>query len=113
VAITALVTPLVAWAVSLAGSYLVQDFICSAARSADRPSPGATVDAILIALNAAMLALCVAAGALAAWSAVRARRRDRPPLVLFLAVAGMLGAVLFAYGVVLIGTNPLIYGGCQ
>ncbi|RWZ67997.1 hypothetical protein ELQ92_01695 [Labedella populi] len=105
--------PIVAWLVSLAGSYAVQDFTCSAASSVGHPQPVAGLTVVLIALNAAMLAVCVISAAVGAVLLRRGRASSGFRLRVFLLVVGFASSLFFAFGVVLIGANPLIYGACQ
>lgn len=107
------IVPIGAWLVSLAGSYAVQDFTCSAASSVGHPQPVAGLTVVLIALNAAMLALCIGSAVIGGVLLRRDGTSSGFRLRVFLLVVGFASSLFFAFGVVLIGANPLIYGACQ
>jgi hypothetical protein len=103
--------PVAAWIASLAVSYLVQDFTCSAAASTGAPPPGAGLEVLLLALNAVLLLVALAAGGLALVLALRAPDEDTAGLRFLGGTAATL-ALLFAFGIVLIGVTPLMFETC-
>lgn len=110
--VVAALTPLAAWSAAFLLSYVIQDFICAAAHSADQAVPATTVRVILVGLNAVLLLVTLGAGALG-WSWWRRfRRQDRPGVERFLALITIVAAVLFAFSIVLIGINPLFLEVC-
>jgi hypothetical protein len=111
--VLAVLAPIVAWAISLAGSYVLQDFVCSAVGSAGRAAPGSGLTLTLVVLNVAMLLVCIAAGVLAVVAGRAAGKEAGAGLARFLALFGVLSAFMFGYGVVLIAVTPLLYGPCQ
>jgi hypothetical protein len=110
-AVAAVIVPAVAWALALGASYAVQDFACTAYASAGAPAPDAAVGAVVLALDAVLLLVTVAAGVLA----VRALRRGRAAddhLLGFLGALGLALALGFGAGIVLVAVNPLVLEVC-
>ncbi|MDX2377259.1 hypothetical protein M4I32_10655 [Microbacterium sp. LRZ72] len=110
--VAALVAPIVAWLISLGASYVIQDFTCSAYTSTGRMPPGSAVFWIVVALNACMLAICVAAVIAGAVLLVRREREQDESGGAFLGVAAIGAGLFFGYGVVMIGATPFLFGGC-
>jgi TRAP-type mannitol/chloroaromatic compound transport system permease small subunit len=108
----ALLTPPVAWLISLAVSYAIEDFACAAAATADGAAPETAVRTVVLGLNAVLLVvtgLAVAAG-------VRAARtgsgEEEERVQVFLGTTGAALGTLFAFGIVLIAWNPLVLEVC-
>ncbi|MFC8923065.1 hypothetical protein [Cellulosimicrobium sp. NPDC057127] len=110
-AVASVLVPPVAWAVALGASYAVQDFACTAYASAGAPAPDAAVGAVVLALDAVLLLLTVAAGVVALRALRRARATD-DDLLRFLGALGLALAVGFGAGIVLIAVNPLVLEVC-
>lgn len=109
-AIAAFVVPPLAWLISLALSYVLQDFTCTAAASAAAVPPEDMLRIALLILNGGLLIVTVVSGVL---SVVLARRDDdERNTVMFLAWTGAASAALFGFGIVLIGIHPLMFGMC-
>lgn len=106
-----LVVPPLVWIGSLAMSWLIQDFTCTAARTAGAAVPGNTLFWVLIVLNVVMLAIIVACG-LDSLRTLRQARRTEAPLMSFVGYAGVGLAALFGFGVTLIGITPLLFDIC-
>jgi len=98
------------WLISLALSYVLQDFTCAAAASAAAVPPETMLRAALLTLNGGLLIVTVLSGVL---SVMLARREDDDRnTVTFLGWTGAASAALFGFGIVLIGIHPLIFGMC-
>lgn len=113
-----LLGPAVAWLLSLSVSYVVHDFVCAAARTAGDPAPLAALRAGIVVVNVVLLLVALGAGILAV-AMYRASRRpedeDAEAVVAptrFAGVTGIALAVLFAFGIVLIGMTPVAVGAC-
>lgn len=106
-AVLSVVIPPLAWLGSLGGSYLVQDFVCSAYESAARPGPDGTVLVLILVGNALLLVLTLLAG-WAGW--VRWRRGARGER--FLGLIGLGTMPFFALGIILIALPPLFLEVC-
>lgn len=104
--------PPAAWLLSLGGSYVLEDFTCTAVASAGRTPPEWGLWALLLALNAVLLLITLLAG-ITGWGALRrAGRTARPNLVRFLGGVGAVLSLVMAYGIVLIGTQLLFLEVC-
>ncbi|GGH47983.1 hypothetical protein [Microbacterium album] len=109
--IASFTVPPVAWLGSLGLSYVIEDFTCAAVASAAAPVPDAALQVLLLVLNAVLLIVCLAAGAL---GVVLARRDDEERnTIAFLGWTGVASAALFGFGIVLIGIHPLLLGICS
>ena len=106
-AVASVVVPPLAWLSSLAASYVVQDFVCSAFESAARPGPDGTLLVLILVGNALLLVLTVLAG-WAGW--VRWRRGARGER--FLGLVGLGTMPFFALGIILIALPPLFLEVC-
>lgn len=106
-AVTGIVLPPLAWLTSLALSYLVQDFTCSAYESAARPGPDGTVLTWLLVVNGVLLLLTL----LASWGGW-VRYRDGEGADRFLGAVGVGAGLLFALGIVWIAVPPLFLEVC-
>lgn len=107
--LVAALLPLAAWSASFLGSYVVQDFACQAAASADRMLSPTTLPVALLVANALLLVICLLpalAGQL--WL----RRHTMQPVDRFLARAALIGGLLFGFSIVLIGINPAVLEVC-
>lgn len=105
--------PPAAWVLSLGLSYLVQDFTCSAAASAGAPPPESALLVVLTALNLILLLLTLLAGAGGLLLARHRRKRGGTQVLGFLGYVGAVLALVFSYGIVLIGLNPFVFEVCQ
>lgn len=114
--LAAFLAPIMAWLISLAASYVIQDFTCSAYTSAGRIPPGAAVFWLVVTLNAVMLVVCIAAVitgiALLARGNRKSVREEDASRGGFLGVSAIVAGLFFGYGVALIGAAPLLFGGC-
>jgi hypothetical protein len=110
-AVASVVVPAVAWAVALGASYAVQDFACTAYASAGAQAPDTAVGAVVLALDAALLLITVAAGVVAFLALRRARATD-DDLLRFLGALGLALAIGFGAGIVLVAVNPLVLEVC-
>lgn len=107
IAVASVVVPPLAWLGSLAASYTVQDFTCSAFASAARPGPDGTVLVLLLVGNALLLVLT----ALTGWGGwTRWQKGSRGERFLGLVGAGM--TPVFLLGIVLIALPPLFLEVC-
>lgn len=104
-------TPPAAWLASLAGSYAIDDFACTAAQSAGAVPPGAGVLTAVIVLNAVLLAATVLAGFLA--HRMARSRRDQHPAIGFLGTTTLVSAVVFGAGIIFIALVGIALGGCS
>lgn len=111
VATVAALAPPVAWLLSLGLSYVIEDFVCTAAASAGAPAPTETVRVLIVVLNIVLLLVTVAAG-LAGFAAARRAPSNGSGAALFLGYTGALLAMMFAFGIILIGINPLVLEVC-
>ncbi|MBE1874884.1 hypothetical protein [Myceligenerans pegani] len=110
-AVAAVLIPPAAWVTALGLSYLVQDFACTAYTSSGRPPPSTVIGALVIGLDAVLLALTLAAGAVA-WREHRRAAGDDSPLTGFLGLLGTALSLGFAAGIVMIAVNPLVLEVC-
>ncbi|GAB2943877.1 hypothetical protein GCM10027280_35690 [Micromonospora polyrhachis] len=110
-AVAALLVPPVAWALSLALSYAIQDFTCSAYGSVAEPPPEGAIFAVLTVLNAVLFLVTVLAGIAGFVVARRIGRGRRSPLV-FLGYVGAGLAVVFGFGIVLIAWPQFVVEVC-
>lgn len=106
-----LLVPPVAWVASLGLSWLVQDFTCTASMTAGAPVPETALLVTLFVMNAVLLLITVGSG-LFSVRALRRGRRVHAPLMSFLGISGIALAVLFGFGIVLIGSAPLVLEVC-
>lgn len=106
-AVLSVLLPPAAWLVSLAASYVLQDFTCSAFANAGRPGPGDTLLVLLLVGNALLLALTVLAG-IVGWRQWRSGRST----VRFLGLVGAGLSVFFGLGILMIGLPPLFLEVC-
>ncbi|WP_179951027.1 hypothetical protein [Xylanimonas oleitrophica] len=111
-AVTAVIVPPVAWVAALGLSYVVQDFTCTAYASNGAPAPSAGVGAVILATDAVLLLLTVAAGLVALRTVRHARADGGRPLQAFCGLLGVMLAVAFGAGIVLIAVNPLVLEVC-
>ncbi|MFW2514588.1 hypothetical protein ACNI3K_12515 [Demequina sp. SO4-13] len=112
VALVALaLVPPAAWLASLAGSYAIDDFACTAARSAGATAPSSGVLTAVLILNAALLVLTILAGFVA--FRIGRRRRDQHPAIGFLGISTLASAVVFGGGIVFIALTGIALGGCS
>lgn len=111
VAIVSALAPPVAWLLSLGLSYAIEDFVCTAAASAGAPPPTETVRVLIVVLNIVLLLVTVVAG-LAGFAAARRAPSHGSGAALFLGYTGALLAIMFAFGIILIGINPLVLEVC-
>ncbi|PZF92780.1 hypothetical protein [Micromonospora deserti] len=114
-----LLGPAAAWLVALGASYAVADASCTLRQSGR--GVGLNVPVTILALNAVLAVVPVAAG----WVAFRLRQRSprgrragggtraRAELARFAGVSGIGLAVIFLLGVVLLAVNPLVFWNCQ
>lgn len=100
----------VLWLLSLAVSYAIEDFVCTATASAAVPQPSETLRILLVALNAVLLLLTLLAGVLGFLAATRAEGLG---VATFLGYTGAVLAVMYAYSIVLIGIQPLLLEACS
>lgn len=115
IAVTAAVVPPIAWLVSLAMSYVIQGFSCAAASSADVAPPEETLHVILIVLNVVLLAVTVAAGIaglLLARSLMTTGEHTGSRVLVFLGWAAVVLALVFGYGIILIGGGVVVLPAC-
>lgn len=110
VAVVLFLVPPIAWVFSLGASYVVDDFVCTAAASAGAVPPAAPVRWVVVALNLVLLAATVASGVLAFLGDRRSERSA--PVMSFLSWTTVGSAALFAYGIVLIGASVLLLRTC-
>ncbi|MGW9551442.1 hypothetical protein ACWG8W_10380 [Citricoccus zhacaiensis] len=110
-AVLPLLIPPIAWVASLGLSWLVQDFTCTASMTAGAPVPEAALLVTLFVMNAVLLLITVGSG-LFSVRALRRGRRVHAPLMSFLGFIGIALAVLFGFGIVLIGSAPLVLEVC-
>lgn len=103
----------VLWMLSLAVSYAIEDFVCTATASAAVPQPSETLRILLVALNAVLLLLTLLAGVLGFLAARAATRAEGLGVVTFLGYTGAVLAVMYAYSIVLIGIQPLLLEACS
>lgn len=103
----ATIVPPVAWLVSLAASYVLQDFACSAYASAGAAAPDGSILVGLLAGNAVLLLVTVVAGVL---GTLEYRREEG--VRGFLGLIGLGSSVVFGLGIVLIAVNPLVLEVC-
>lgn len=106
-----LVIPPAAWTASLGLSWAVQDFTCSAMLTAGAAVPGQALFTTLLVINLVLLAVIILCGALCLRTLLRARR-VHSPLQSFLGLTGVALAVLFGFGVVMIGSAPFVFEIC-
>lgn len=106
-ALASVVVPPLAWIMSLAASYVIQDFTCTNFASAGRPGPDGPVLWLILGLNAVLLILAVLAGA-AGWRQWRTGHRT----VRYLGLVGAGASLLFVLGIVLIAMPPLFLEVC-
>ena len=106
-AVASVVVPPLAWLSSLAASYVVQDFVCSAFESAARPGPDGTVRVLITIINVLLLVLTVLTG-WAGWT--RWRHGSGGERFLGLVGAGM--TPVFVLGIVLIALPPFLLEVC-
>lgn len=110
--VAAVLVPPVAWVGALGLSYVVQDFACTAYASAGRTPPTTVIGAAVIGLDVVLLLLTLAAGVVA-WRTNRgAPTSDSSPLFGFLGRLGLLLALGFGAGIVMIAVNPLVLEVC-
>ncbi|GAB3553474.1 hypothetical protein GCM10027404_26000 [Arthrobacter tumbae] len=112
VATVAALTPPVVWLLSLGLSYAIEDFVCTAAASAGAPAPTETVRVLIIVLNIVLLLVTVAAGLAGFVAARRVPASNGSGAATFLGYTGALLAIMFAFGIILIGINPLVLEVC-
>lgn len=105
--VTVLVVPLLAWITSLAASYVLQDFTCTAYSTAGHEPPEQALLIVITAVNVVLLAITIACGVLA-WRETRAHTGVRH----FLGYIGVALAAFMAWGIILIAVNPFILGVC-
>jgi hypothetical protein len=111
-AVASVLVPPAAWLLSLSGSYVLEDFVCTAVASAGRTPPEWGLWVLLIVLNTVLLLITLLAG-ITGWGALRrARRAARPALVRFLGGVGAVLSLVMAYGIVLIATQLLFLEVC-
>lgn len=106
-----LLIPPVAWIASLGLSWLVQDFTCTAAVTTGTPVSATALFVTLMVLNGVLLLITLGSG-LASVRQLRSGRCAGEGLSTFLGGVGLLLALLFAFGIVLIGASPLILEIC-
>lgn len=108
-----IVVPFLAWAGSLGGSYVLQDFTCLNYASAGTPAAESNLQITLTLLNLAMLVITVVSGAVAGWILRRAADGPHPELLRFLGFVGGASALTCAFSVILIGIQPLLLEVCS
>lgn len=110
-AVVLFLVPPVAWVLSLGLSYLVDDFVCSAAWSVGAEAPATGVRLIVVVLNLVLLAVTAVAGVLA----FRGRRRSgrAAHVMSFLSWTTVGSAALFGYGIVLIAASAFVLRTCS
>lgn len=101
-----------AWLAALAGSYVVEDFVCTAAASRADTAPADTVEAVVLVLNALLLLLTLAVGVVGGYVGRRNGEGPRSATT-FLGYLGAGLSLLFGFGIVLIMANPLVLEACQ
>lgn len=106
-AVLAVVVPPLAWLVSLAGSYVGQDFTCSAFASAARPGPGGAVLTFILVVNTLLLLLTLLAGWVGWTRWQRGEGAER-----FLGLVAILSVPFFALGIVLIALPSIFLEVC-
>lgn len=106
-----ILVPPVAWIASLGLSWAVQDFTCTAAFTTGTPVPDTALFTVLMVMNLVLLLVIVAYG-LVSVRDLRRGVRERAPLVSFLGLTGIALAVMFGFGVVMIGATPLVFEIC-
>lgn len=112
IATAAALIPPAAWLLSLGLSYVIDDFVCTAAASAGAPAPSSSVRILIIVLNIVLLLVTLAAGLAGFSVARRAPSANGSGSARFLGYTGALLALMFAFGIVLIGVNPLVLEVC-
>ncbi|RLV56275.1 hypothetical protein D9V41_07555 [Aeromicrobium phragmitis] len=108
----AFLLPSVTWLLSLSGSYVVEDFACTAAASADAPPSTAALRAILIGSNVVLMAVTLLAGIAGWWLLRKARSSDTDAMYAFFGWTVLAFAILYAFSIVLIGIHPLLLEVC-
>lgn len=108
----AVLVPIGAWGVSLAGSYVLQAFSCLTYASAGVSPPEMRLGWVLVGVNVAMLIITLLAGVTGLWVLRRAADGPRPRLQWFLGFLGAVLALVFAFSIVLIGFQPLFLEVC-
>lgn len=111
IGVLAFLLPSITWLLSLAASYVVEDFTCTAAASAAAPPPRDALLAILIAANVLLLLLTLAAGGVG----LRLLRRhpdDEARITSFLGWSIIAFSLVYAYSILLIGVHPLLLEVC-
>lgn len=96
--------PQVLWVVSLAGTYVTQDFSCSALDQAGAESPGTTLATALIVANAVLLGFVAATG----FYATRLARSATDRSARFLTWLAVALSVAFGFGIVMIAA-PMFF----
>jgi hypothetical protein len=111
--LVALLVPPVAWFLALSLSYLVEDFNCTAAATADDPTPATGLKVTLLVLHGILLVVAVVAGLLG-WRATRSGGSDRGrgDVARFTGSVGAGLSLVFAFGIVLIAWNVLVLEVC-
>ncbi|MFC7402813.1 hypothetical protein [Citricoccus sp. GCM10030269] len=110
-AILGLFVPPLAWLISLGMSWMVQDFTCTASMTAGAPPPETGLWITLLVMNAVLLALTVSSGFVSGRT-LRTGRSTGVTLTTFLGTTGIILAVVFAFGILLIGMTPLALEVC-
>lgn len=107
-----IIVPPLVWVGSLALSWVIEDFSCAAALTTGRELQETAVFAALVSVNAVLLLITIICG-LISIRAFRRAGRTHSPLMRFLGLAGIAVAVLFGFGIVMIGSTPFMLEVCR
>ncbi|MDO5629054.1 MAG: hypothetical protein Q4G43_12095 [Mobilicoccus sp.] len=102
-----LAVPPIAWITSLAASFVLQHFICSAYSSAGRVPPQEALLVGITVVNVALLAITIACGVIGWRESRRAENVRR-----FLGYVTIGSAAILGWGIVLIAVNPFALEVC-
>lgn len=107
--------PPVAWFAVLLLDYGLQDLACSWQESGKIAHYPGWMGPLLVALDAVLVLVIVAAGLVGLWLWRRDRRREQGngEAGQFMGLLGAWLAALFLVGVVLLVVNPIVFQGCS
>jgi hypothetical protein len=109
----AVLAPPVAWATQLGLAYSAEDFIsCTPAGRFTTTIAGLSLRAVMVVIDAAFLAVCIAA-LLSALHCLRVNAAEPSGRASWMALAGVVNSVLFGLLIAVAFLPPLLFSACR